>query len=63
MTHFHAHVVGLSRPMLDASTRTNPPGSSGRYESLDRPRVEALDAGRQRAAPTVGQSGGDIQHG
>lgn len=64
MTHLQARLSQLSRPALDASARTNPPGSSGRYDRHDRSRVAALDAGRERpAATTDGQFGGDLQHG
>jgi hypothetical protein len=64
MTHLHASLSRLSRPVLDASVRTNPPGSTGRYDRHDRSRVGALVAGRERPAPTTdGQFGGDLQHG
>lgn len=64
MTSLHARLAHLSRPVLDASTRTNPPGSAGRYERHDRSRVAALDVGRERpAATTDGYFGGDLQHG
>lgn len=64
MRGLHLAVKRLSHPVLDASVRTNPPGSSGRYEGHDRSRVAAVGAGRERAAPTIdGHFGGDLQHG
>jgi hypothetical protein len=64
MKGLHAAVTRLSHPVLDASVRTDPPGSSGRYDRRDRSRVAALEVGRGCADPTTdGHFGGDLQHG